>query len=353
MQFSTQVDFFCRYGKTIGNSVSGIRSEFTEKLKQIESDKDKRKLFCDSIDNIIKSDLILCVWLYYVEYDKFISELKDYIISLDLEEFNIISHNCVYLGNLIDIFWLESNDPTLKLQYNFDQAKKDYIEKCEKNGYTYKDDPENFKILLKYKTYCNINKDLDNQHFNFKKELSNARFDDILQLRTSDEWKILYSLRYKYKNVINLLNKNKLDDNIDNRTELFYMKTNLENYLMLYQQTSEGLEWHNPYSDKLIESLEYFPRETSKPPYDYAYLKYYDLEKDFQNNIDSMISNRKRHREELKNEFTNRLKKINTLHNEIINKRNNILNTVKYVSYGLLLSGFVGICSVIYMYWNN
>ena len=98
-------------------------------------------------------------------------------------------------------------------------------------------------------------------------------------------------------------------DDTTTEDELFAIKKNIEDWLMIYQTTSEGLEWHNPYSDKFIDSIEYFPRETSKPIYDYAYQKYYDLDNNSINIVNNMIMHRKNIRKN-KIEYINNLLKI-------------------------------------------
>ena len=69
--------------------------------------------------------------------------------------------------------------------------------------------------------------------------LKNARLDDIIQCRTKDEWEILYSVRYMYMNVVNSHNN-------------IFEKIKLNNLLLHYQELTETLYWHNPYSKYIL-----------------------------------------------------------------------------------------------------
>ena len=89
MHFSSQVDFSRRFGKTIGSNIGGLGYEFKKHLETLSSI-EQRQLFNDNLDLIIKSDLINCVWVYYEQYEQFISELKNYILTITDLEFNSI-----------------------------------------------------------------------------------------------------------------------------------------------------------------------------------------------------------------------------------------------------------------------
>ena len=382
MHLSTQVDFSRRFGKSIGSSISGLKYQIKKEIEQLE-ETDKRQLYCASLDNLIKEDLLLCDWLYYNDYEQFLEEFKKYISSsLSDEEFKLITDSSIHLGQIMDNFWLESNDPELKSEYTHEKALEEYITRVEKNGYTYKkedDDNEHYKLILKNIYYRHKNEDLVNTHFNMKQQLKYARLDDILQSRTQDQWAILYSLRYLYKNVVNILiNKNISGDNIfqlnltnntgidfdfnnntnyqinsdTNDSELYKIKKNLEDLLMLYQESSEGLEWHNPYSDKRIDSIEYFPRATSKPSHDWAYSKYYDLENNAHNVVNNMINIRKRKREESSTNLEKRFKNIRDLMEQ---RSKRIQKIYWYISngiyYGTRLSVLVAFGAFIYSYY--
>ena len=139
------------------------------------------------------------------------------------------------------------------------------------------------------------------------------------------------------------------------------------------------MEWHNPYSDKLIDSLEYLPRETSKPTHEYAYSKYYDLENNAQKVVDNMIQTYKRRRAENHNNFEKRIKKINDL-NDLIESKHDLIESkqdlieskqdlieskqdydekiLKYAGYirnffyyGLRISVVIAVGSIIYMWY--
>jgi hypothetical protein len=372
MQFSSQVDFSRRYGKSIGIINKQFNYEFKNKLEKL-TDKEKRKLFCENLDELIKYDSLLCIWLYYYDYEKFIAEFKNYVMIMDEEEFNLIIESSIILENVMDNFWLESNDPKLKSDYVYEDALKEYINRVERNGYKYDNDEKkdkNFKVLLKNIYYRINNETLFKKNFKMTQEFKNARIDDILQMRTKEEWEILYALRYSYKNVINELLNNKsnnafdpeiskyrldldstLKPNIvdtDYLSELYKNKKKYEDFLMLYQETIEGLDWHNPYSNETIDSLEYFPRETSKPTNEWAYASYYDLENTAQKIVENMIATRKRKREERENEFNKRWKRLE--------EKNNKINTfIKYTKnglyYGTRLSLIIAVSAIVYAYF--
>ena len=221
MQFSTQVNFTCRYGKSIGSSISGLIYQLKNEVNKLGED--KRKLYRDSLDEIIKTDPILCDWLYYSDYDKFLSEFKNYVMIIDNDEFNVILGSTVCLGQVMDNFWLESNDPRLKTDYDYEKVLEKYIKQIEKNGYVYKENDNDiqFKILLKNIDYRTRNKDLYTEYFNMSQQLKHARIDDLLQMRTREEWEIVYSLRFLYKNVVNIL----LDKKISRDDMFQYNKT--------------------------------------------------------------------------------------------------------------------------------
>lgn len=344
MHFSSQVDFFGRFGKTIGNNIGGVGYQFKKNLKLLSQEK-QRKLFNDNLDVIIRSDLLLCNWVYYSQYNQFIEEFKNYILKMPYLEFDSIVDSSVILGQSIDNFWLESNDPTLAQDYTYEKALKEYKEQVTKNGYTYDKSKEDendkqFNMILKNLYYRHKNETLHKIHFDVTQQLKYARLDDIIQSRTKENWEILYSIRYIYKKIVNLLLNKKissddmfikarenrtligfqsdfnikknLDENIS-QEELYKIKKNLENMLSLYQDSTEGLEWHNPYSDKPIDSIEYFPRVTSIPPNDWAYSKYYDLENNAHNVVNNLINTHKRKREEYNTEFEDRMNKIKDL----------------------------------------
>jgi hypothetical protein len=235
-------------------------------------------------------------------------------------------------------------------------------------------------MIIKNCYYRNKNESLVKTHFDVTQELKWARLDDIIQSRTKENWEILYSLRYLYKNVVNMLiNKNISGDNIfqlnltnntrigfdfnnninyqinsdTNDSELYKIKQNLEDLLMLYQDSSEGLDWHNPYSDKPIESIEYFPRSTSKPEHEWAYSKYYDLENNAHIVLNNFINTRKRKREENNKQFEDRINKIKNL----MEKRNNRIKKIaKYITngiyYGTRLTVLIAIASIAYAFYT-
>lgn len=374
MHFSTQVDFSRRYGKTIGKSMNGLNYHIKKELEQLDNQV-KRNFFCDNLEDLIKSDLLLCVWLYYSEYDKFLPEFKDYVLTMDDDEFKLIVNSTVHLGNVMDNFWLETNDPQLKSEYVYENALNEYIKRVESNGYKYNSDEskdDSFKILIKNAYYRMKNNELFNKYLKLTFELKNARIDDTIQMRTKDEWEILYSIRYLYKNIINELIDKKNSKNIyDERfsmyryepnfepnnndigtlSELYKIKQKYEDLLMFYQDSTEGLEWYNPYSTKIIENLEYFPRETSKPSNEWAYSSYYDLENTAQKVVDNLIETRKRRREEREIEFNKRWKKIEELmeqKNNRIRKIPNFLQNGFY--YGTRLSIIIALSAVTYAY---
>ena len=356
MHFSSQVDFSRRFGKIIGSNIGGLGFEFKKHLKTL-SRLEQRKLFNDNLDTIIRSDLSLCNWVYYEQYEQFISELKNYILKMTDSEFDSIVDSSILLGSLIDNFWLESNDPTLAQDYTFEKGFEQYKERVKKNGYTYdksKGDETNeqFKMIIKNCYYRHKNENLVKTHFDMTQQLNYARLDDIIQSRTKENWEILYSLRFIYKNVVNTLIHKKMSDedmfNIDckergnrklgldldfnvyltndknfenlSEEELYKIKKNLEDWLSPYQDCTEGLEWHNSYSDKPIDSIEYFPRETSKPEHEWAYSKYYDLENNAHNVVNNLINTRKRKREEYNSQFADRINKIKDLMDNVMRK---------------------------------
>lgn len=247
----------------------------------------------------------------------------------------------------MDNFWLESNDNTLKTNYDPILAKKNYIERVKKNGfkYTEKEEYDGFQLLLKNADYKFRNESLYTQYFNFTQNLKCAHIDDILQMRTEEEWKILYSIRYIYKNVVNKYLDNK-------KIELYKKKHFLESYLMLYQETVEGLEWYNPYSSKSIENLEYFPRETSKPKHKYAYSTYYDLENMAQQTFDDMVNNMIEIRIQNKIKFENKFtKKIENIKNMLEEKNKRIHKIAKIMQYTIRISAILGVSAILYAYF--
>lgn len=320
MTYSLEVDFSRRFGKTIGsNQISTYLLK--KELEKCEDGLAKRKLYINYIPEIFKHDLFLCDWLYYGDYDKFIEDFKNYVLTLDDEYFNLIVERQINLRQMVNIFWMEKNDPKLGEEYVYETALEEHIKAVEKNGYTFKDSYKNdgFKIILKEFDYMRRNKEIHDKLFNLQKELKNAHQDDILHMRTEEQWKIVYSLRYLYKNVVNKLitdkqqlsadlyknckSLNTRDNDLTTElsfdentpiTKLYSIKTYLENYLLCYQEYYEGIEWHNSFSEKLIENIEYFPRETSKPHYKYAYASYYSLEDNALSNITDMINQRKK-----------------------------------------------------------
>jgi len=383
MHFSTQVDFSRRYGKSVGSNISGFDYQVKKKLETIPK-KEQQKLVSENIEQVIKTDLLLSEWLYYVDYETFIKEFKNYIIVMPYYEFNLIITSCVHLGTILEIFWLESNDPTLKSEYTPEKALESYKKSVEKNGYKFDETEERvrddgFKIIIKNLFYKHNNEELYQTLFKLKQELKFARIDDILQCRTKENWEILYSLRHIYKNVVNMLldkkntgkdmfahsqnnrrieldtsfNVTKTIDNIS-VDELLILKKNLEDYLMGYQESTEGLEWHNSFSDKPIETIEYFPRETSKPPHEWAYSKYYDLENNAHVVVNNMVNTRKRKRDEYKSDLTERMNKIK----DSMEKRNErIIRTAQYISngiyYGIRLSVLIAIGAIAYSFYYN
>ena len=345
MSQSSFVNFSRRYGKSIGdNRLSTYK--LNKELEQTISDEDKRKLFNNYLPEIFKYDLFLCEWLYYDSYDEFILEFKEYVLTLNDDEFNLAVNSSIHLKTIVELFWMEKNDPKLKEEYTYETSLEEYKKAVEKNNYKF--DEENtkydgFKLTLKQLDYTRRNETLYDELFKLTKQLSNARFDDVLQMRTEEEWKILYSLRYLYKDVVNkILTGTNTPD-----SDLHKSKRNLEDYLMLYQQSTEGLDWHNPYSDKLIVNIEYFPRETSKPPHDYAYAKYHNLEENASTNVNNMIDKRKRKREEYNNELAERLNKLKKLMED---RNNRIKRIAKYLNYGII-SVVIGVSAVMCYYF--
>jgi len=312
MHFSTQVNFSRRFGKTIGNNVriKNMNESLEEKFK-----------------NQINNDILLCVWLYYEDYERFIKEFSEYFDNLNDDYIkNLGTKSNVYLGDILKLFWLESNDQSLREKYNQEVALDNYKVRVEKNGYKFNDkdkDSDGFYLTLRLLEYINNNKELCDELFKLTRELYDARVDDIIHCRTKDEWEILYSLRYLYKNLI------------ENDKYNFNKKQKLEHYLMFYQDSTEGLNWHNPYSTKLIESIEYFPRETSKPPYDYAYSSYYNLKETAQDVVDTLIVNSKKQQKETSEYFTNKIKTIK----DYYERRERMIKMIKYGFRSIIIIG--------------
>lgn len=191
-------------------------------------------------------------------------------------------------------------------------------------------------------------------------------------MRTEEQWKILYSLRYVYKNVVNKIltekqssdtlyevsKKIKLDNifSFDETTpisQLYKIKKNIEDYLIFYQESTEGLEWHNPYSDKPIENIEYFPRETSKPLNTYAYSEYHDFENTAFLNLEEMLNQRKKRNEEIQNNINERFNKLHKLMQERNDKVKNIAKYISYgIKYGYYASIIIGISVISYYFFN-
>ena len=341
MHFSIDVNFSVRYGKSIGTKSYDFYN-LKQKLNKLDDTK-KRELFSDSVHDIISNDILLCIWLYYTDYQQFLDEFKNYILTIDNDELDLIINSTIHLQNVMDNFWLESNDNTLKTNYDSILARKNYIERVKKNGfkYTEKEEYDGFQLLLKNADYKFRNESLYTQYFNFTQNLKYAHIDDILQMRTEEEWKILYSIRYIYKNVVNEYLNNK-------KIELYKKKKFLESYLMLYQETVEGLEWYNPYSSKPIENLEYFPRETSKPKHKYAYSTYYDLENMAQQTFDDMVNNMIEIRRQNKIKFT---KKIENIKNMLEEKNKRIHKIAKIMQYTIRISAILGVSAILYAYF--
>lgn len=313
-------------------------------------EKQKEK-YNEILPDIIEKESLLSSWTFYDEYDSFLEYLKKNILDLDEKYFNLIIKSSIYLGNFIDIVWMELNDNTLKDKYNYDNALNEYKNCIKKNGYEFKnseEEYEGFGIILHLLDYKRQNTDLYDKLFHLKKELNNNKFDNMLNMRTKENWEVLYALRYLYKNVVNKILSDekqelKIDSNYyilfdkspltfdENTTKevLYKIKKNLEDWLMIYQDTIEGLDWHNPYSNKFIDSIEYFPRETSKPKYDYAYSSYYNLETDAVNIINNMLAFRKKKHEETQNMINDRFKKIYELYEQRNNRVNKIKNIIK------------------------
>lgn len=360
MPYSLNVDFSRRLGKSIGvNKISSY--EIKKKINEYENNLDKRKIFNDFLSEIFKHDLFLCNWLYYEDYDKFLSDFKEYILELDDEYFNIIINSDIHLGNMVDIFWMEKNDPILKEKYNYETALEEHKKAVEKNNYKFDNDDrkyEGFKLILKELTYKRYNQEIYDKLFKLKKELEYARMDDILHMRTELQWKYLYSLRYMYKNVVN--NILKIEPNnifsFDEPTpisQLYKIKKNIEDYLMFYQESTEGLDWYNPYSNKPIENIEYFPRETSKPPHEYAYAEYYDLKNTSFLNFEEMLNQRKKRNEEIQNNINERFNKLHKLMQERNDKVKNIAKYISYgIKYGYYASIIIGISVISYYFFN-
>lgn len=381
MHFTTQVDFSRRFGKIIGSNIGGLGYEFKKHLETLSSI-EQRKLFNDNLDLLIKSDLMCCVWVYYEQYEQFVSELKNYILKMSDSEFDSIANSSVLLGSLIDNFWLEVNDPTLAQDYTFEKGLEEYKESVKKNGFTYDksendEKSEQFKMIIKNLYFRRKNENLVKSHFDMTQQLKYARIDDIIQSRTKENWEILYSIRYLYKNVVNLLIKTMsgkdmfkqdltnrkfgfdLDFNIDknldenlSQEELYNIKKNLEDWLNTYQESSEGLEWHNSYSDKPIDSLEYFPRETSKPEHEWAYSKYYDLENNAHNVVNNLINTRKRKHKEYNKNFEDKMNKIK----DLMEKRDQRIKKIaKYITngiyYGTRLTVLMAIGAIAYAFY--
>lgn len=374
MSYSLNVDFNRRLGKSISsNKISSY--EIKKNINECENNLDKRKIFNDYLSEIFKHDLFLCNWLYYEDYDNFLSDFKEYILELDDEYFNIIINSDIHLGNMVDIFWMEKNDPKLRENYNYETALEEHKKAVEKNNYKFDNDDrkyEGFKLILKELTYKRYNQEIYDKLFKLKKELEYARMDDILHMRTELQWKILYSLRYVYKNVVNKILANidssyilyevskKIKPNnifsFDETTpvsQLYKIKKNIEDYLMFYQESTEGLEWHNPYSDKPIENIEYFPRETSKPLHKYAYAEYYDLKNTAFLNLEEMLNQRKKRNEEIQNNINERFNKIHKLMQERDDKVKNIAKFIGYgIKYGYYASIIIGISVISYYFFN-
>ena len=372
MSYSLKVNFSRRFGKTNGyNKISNY--DLKKQLNNLETNLAKRKLYVSYLSEIFKHDLFLREWLYYEDYDIFIGNFKNYVLTIDDEYFNLIVDSEIHLKNLVEIFLMEQLDPKLKDEYVYETALEEHKKAVEKNGYTFneKDKYKGFNLTLREMDYRKRNEDVYQKVFDLTKELKYARNDDILHMRTEENWKILYSLRYLYKNVVNKIlsdtqntdttfqynqiNNNPRKFSFDETipvSELYKIKKNIEDYLMLFQDSSEGLDWHNPYSNKLIESIEYFPRETSKPPHDYAYSVYHDLENTALSNVIEMINQRKRKRDEANNEVAERLNKIHKLMEERNNRIQRITNFIVYgIKYGSFISMAVGFTAIAYYYF--
>lgn len=331
---------------------------------------EQKEKYNEILEDIIKKESLLSSWTFYEEYDSFLEHLKKNILNLDKEYFNIIVNSLIHLGNFIDIVWMELNDDTLKNKYNYDNALNEYKNNVKKNGYECKKSDEEydgFKIILHLLDYKRLNTDLYDKLFKLKKDLDNKKFDNMLNIRTKENWEVLYAIRYLYKNVVNKIlsdknhelkivynNYNLFDKSLltfDENTsidELYKIKKNLEDWLIIYQDTIEGLDWHNPYSKKFIDNIEYFPRVTSKPPYDYAYSSYYNLETDALNIINNMFAFRKKKQEETQNMINERFKKIYELYEQRNNKIKNSISFTKYM-YISVVVGFIS--AITYSYF--
>lgn len=311
MHFSTQINFSRSFGKTIG--------------KTIEQNK------FNDIKEIILNDLFLCKWIYYEDFDRFIEEFKVYLTNLsksedDGDKYIYDLSKDSHLKNILEIFWLESNDSELRKNYDQTEALEDYCNKVNQNGYTIDIEKEikidGFYLFVRLLNYKNNNIKLGKLLLDLTNNLYNTRIDDIIKTRTKDEWENLYSLRFLYKKVVN--------DILENKSEDCKLKMKIERYLMYFQETSESLEWHNPYSKKIIESIEYFPRESSKPEHDYAYASHYDFENNAQNIVDKLYMKTQQRQEQrniyIKN-LENELDKIeyNNKKTLFINKNKNLI----------------------------
>jgi hypothetical protein len=368
-KYNTEVNFSRRFGKSIGKQ-SICTYNLKKYIKSISKEQ-ARTEYIKFLPEIFKREMFLSDWHYYQDFDKFFDDFKQYILEVDDKYFNTIVDSIFHLNFLVKIFWLEQNDPKLKEEFSDNSAKEQQRLAVEKNGYKFDvtdEDWEKNHMMYRQFNYGSRNPELYKELFNLEQQLKHAREDDLIQSRTENEWRILYSLRHLYKNVVNRilslnpeefksLNNIKTTDindmysvdlnmDFDENTQmddLLKIKNNLENWLSVYQESTEGLVWHNPYSDKQIDSLEYFPRDTSKPASEWAYSKYFDLDNIAKTVVSVMLNAHKIKTLERKTEFTQKMNNLKNLIKRQNDNMNLVMNLIKYsgpVVFALVASAY-------------
>lgn len=240
-----EINFTTLYGKTIGRGNLRL-----PKLNLTNMKKHIREYVLDSIHHH--------KWIYYKNFDDMLEKFQTFEYK---EEFG---HNdCSECWNIFTIRYITNNWKMLTITDFTEKQVEVTTEYCEKYPNL---DPWNttiisHSILLKDQLYREC-------YYELLHSLECAHLDSILLTRSRDEWKLIYQCRYQMIPYDNLwFDRVNLYQTIDEN--LFYCK---------FKDNSEFnhlLSIHQPVYTKDDIPLEYFPRERSRPKYEYAYIQYW------------------------------------------------------------------------------
>lgn len=224
------------YGETIG------RNRLIGSVLTLASFKRNAK-------KIILDHPSLCMWIYYKNFEDMLSKFTTFSFTEEnTHMYDVVLCWTIFSTRYVNNNWksfTQDDYTTLEISINNESMQKYPVK-----------DPWNCARIAKSKLLQNQSH--SKKYFDLVKALRQARYDDLMQSRSSSDWEKIY--RYRYRML--MLGQDVFD-------ALSLLQTTEENeYYLLYIQD-------NAVTDVGKAPLEFFPRGRSKPDCKYSTFNYW------------------------------------------------------------------------------